>query len=71
MAFKYEPKEINFKQAEKYLAEFNENIDTHVSEIKNPESGDVYFVYNFDEEKKGIKLLTFFIIFLLSSNLNL
>ncbi len=56
MAFKCITKELNFKQADKLLTEFNVNIDSHVSEIKNPESGECFFVYNLDEKKKGDKL---------------
>jgi len=53
MAFKFETKELNFEQAEKLLTDFISTVDTFVNSIKNPEGGDCFFVYNYDEKKKG------------------
>jgi hypothetical protein len=53
MAFTFEPMELNIKQAEKLLEQFNLNIDKHVTCIKNPEAGDCFFVFNAEEKQKG------------------
>jgi hypothetical protein len=53
MAFTFEPMELNIKQAEKLLEQFDLNIDKHVTCIKNPEAGDCFFVFNAEEKQKG------------------